>query len=595
MNKNNKLKILAIAPYQSLKNLIKSLANNRNDIHVDVVIADLDDGIIEVQKHSSLNYDIIISRGATAKKIKEHTNIPVVEIPLSMYDILRRLNLLEYSEEQSAIVGFSELTTNATLLCNLIQYDIKIITITKKEEILEQLNTLKKENYTTILCDTSSEIIAQKIGLNPLLVTSGVESIENAFNTAVALYKSFHNYRDENFILKEALKNQIGSNFILDSDKNIVISYSKFGNSTPKIEQYLQKLLENLNENNFTKSFHLIDGDLYSISLNTISTSNLIYYIFSVDSNPVPQSGSKHGIRFSNKLEMHDYYHKSFFSITNSYRDMYSQINAAYSANSPIMILGEKGTGKDQLAAKIYIDSPLSQNPYISINCELINQKHWNYLINNYNSPLCDNDNTIYISNIHVLTPLQRKQLLSLTIDTNLCKRNNVIFSCSTTSVDYNIAPSKDFIDNLLCITLNTRLLREFTEDIPKDCNLYLNKLNIEYSKEIIGIEPKALEILKSYSWPQNYMQLKRILLDLVIATNTPYIKENTVYEILEKEYKQFPVDDKNTYVNFNYNRTLYDMNKDIINKIIDQCKGNQTQAAKQLGISRTTIWRYIN
>lgn len=64
---------------------------------IDIVTADLECGVTEVIKHSSTHhYDAIISRGATAKAIRRNTSIPVVEIPLSVYDILRSIKLTEH-------------------------------------------------------------------------------------------------------------------------------------------------------------------------------------------------------------------------------------------------------------------------------------------------------------------------------------------------------------------------------------------------------------------------------------------------------------------------------------------------------------------
>lgn len=130
---------------------------------IDIVTADLECGVTEVIKHSSTHhYDAIISRGATAKAIRRNTSIPVVEFPLSVYDILRSIKLTEHSSGEIAIVGFSDITSNAKLLCELLQYDIDIFPITRKEEIPPILESLKDKNYNFILCDASTQAIAKK-------------------------------------------------------------------------------------------------------------------------------------------------------------------------------------------------------------------------------------------------------------------------------------------------------------------------------------------------------------------------------------------------------------------------------------------------
>lgn len=301
-----------------------------------------------------------------------------------------------------------------------------------------------------------------------------MESVQSAFNTAVNVYHEFAKLQNENLILLETLKAQSHSNFIFDSSGTLFLSHSNYNEAASQIQQYLSDLVSNLVKESFNKAFHLINDILYSVSLRVINTNIDRYYIFSVESNPVPQNGSKYGVRFSNELEMRNYYYSSFYSLTSGSRSINDQINYINQTTQPIMILGEKGTGKDQIAAKIYIENSLSCKPYISINCELINQKYWNYLINNYNSPLCDNENTIFISNIRGLSPLQRKQLLSLALDTNLCKRNRLILSCSKTLTNSNQDPARDYIDYLPCVTLNLPPLRELTNDLASSKTLFL-------------------------------------------------------------------------------------------------------------------------
>ena len=124
---------------------------------------------------------------------------------------------------------------------------------------------------------------------------------------------------------------------------------------------------------------------------------------------------------------------------------------------------------------------------------------------------------------------------------------------------------------------------------------MYLNALNLNLSKQVIGFEPDAIPLLSSYYWPQNFIQLKRVLMELVMLTNTPYISTESVESILAKESQQFPVQNSNQpSINFNYDKPLSDIIQDVVHVVLSQCNQNQSQAAKKLGISRTTLWRYL-
>lgn len=101
-------------------------------------------------------------------------------------------------------------------------------------------------------------------------------------------------------------------------------------------------------------------------------------------------------------------YSSSFYSLTSSARLMEEKIRLINQNTLPVMILGERGSGKNQLAAKLYLESSMQKYPYITIDCQILNERTWNYVISNYNSPLNDKNNTIFISNIQALSKTSR-------------------------------------------------------------------------------------------------------------------------------------------------------------------------------------------
>ena len=90
-----KIKVLGIAPYEAMKTIMEKLARKRPQMDLDVYVGDLKKGVDIAQKYTQANYDVIISRGGTAEMIGKVTHIPVIEISLSVYDILRAMKLAE--------------------------------------------------------------------------------------------------------------------------------------------------------------------------------------------------------------------------------------------------------------------------------------------------------------------------------------------------------------------------------------------------------------------------------------------------------------------------------------------------------------------
>ena len=89
----HKYRILGIAPYEGMKALMSDVAEEYPQIDLTLFVGDLEQGLEIAHSNFHGNYDVVISRGGTAKMLKENLPLPVVEIPVSMYDLLCVLKL----------------------------------------------------------------------------------------------------------------------------------------------------------------------------------------------------------------------------------------------------------------------------------------------------------------------------------------------------------------------------------------------------------------------------------------------------------------------------------------------------------------------
>lgn len=605
---DKKVRILGIAPYEGMRSIMLKAAEARNDIDLTVYVGDLQEGAEIAKRSFHDNYDIIISRGGTAELIGQITPIPVVEIPLSVYDILRAIKMAENFASRYAIVGFPGIISSAKLLCDMLQYKVETFTIHNSRQVEETLQMLKKRGYRMILCDMIASTTAKRLGLNAILITSGNESISSAFDQAVKLCSSYANVREENRFLREVIRTSSQSTVIFDSQGQIFYSSLPENEENPVI-QALKKDLPSASETPH-KSFKNIDGTLYSITSRLVSFCGDNYPVFQFTDSKVPFATSKYGVQYLNRIDVENSFFNSFFSVTGAIGPLRNTIVQMAQTQHPIMIFGEEGTGKEQAAAAVYNESPLRNNPFITVNFALMNDKSWNFLTNHYNSPFNDNNNTIYLKNLHVLDEERARKLLSIIVDMNLCHRNRLIFSCVCSRSGEIPKTCMEFVNLLTCLTIRLKPLRERTEDIPTLANLYLSNLNVSLAKEILGLTPGAMELLKSFDWPENYTQFKRILSELTVITTSSYITEETLSGLLEMEKKttfrrvgpgaspsgiegESGVSHSSSVI-LDLKRPLDEINQDIIHAVLEETKGNQTAAAKRLGISRTTLWRLL-
>lgn len=591
---NCKIKVLAVAPYEAMKTAIERIAKDRTDVELNALVGDLSYGKDLVLHHISDNYDAIISRGGTARLIEQVTDIPVIDIHLSVYDILRAIKLAENYQKKYAIVGFASITSNAYMLCDLLQYKVDIFTVNSEEEVRTLLSRLKAQGYHMVVCDMISYTEAKSLGLNAILITSGVESIEDALNQAIKISSSQIKKRKENIFLKDVLKNSANYTVVFDEKDTVYLSTWDKQNEK-EVFDILRMELPYVRSLSNHKIFRNIDGTLFSIIGRNLPYYGQKYVVFYFTESKIPITPGKYGIRFSNKKEAQEQFFNSVYSITGIMGELADSIGQISQSPFPVMIMGEAGTGKEQIAHAIYIQSSLQANPLVTIDCSQLSDKGWSYLTNHYNSPLNDNNNTIYFKSIDALEPEQNHQLLSSIIDTNLHHRNRLIFSCNSQKNSLLPPEGQDYVRRLSCLTICLPPLRERVHELPTLTSIYLNSLNVELGKQLIGFESKAMEMLINYDWPQNYTQFKRLTRELAVITDTPYITSNTVANLLDKERSSF-VNSYNNLVDnsINLERPLDEIIIDIVKKALANNQGNQSLTAKQLQISRTTLWRYL-
>ena len=103
---HQKVRVLGIAPYDNMKPLMLNLAQERDDIELTVFVGDLQQGVELAKRNFYNDYDAIVSRGGTAQLLQKELDLPVVEIAVTPFDIMRAMKLAENVSDQYVIVGF---------------------------------------------------------------------------------------------------------------------------------------------------------------------------------------------------------------------------------------------------------------------------------------------------------------------------------------------------------------------------------------------------------------------------------------------------------------------------------------------------------
>lgn len=606
------IKTLIIAPYEGLKDAISGLLYQYPEIDADIYVADLNDAVTLLEEIDDTSYEVIISRGGTAGLLKSHTSVPVVEISISIYDLLRGIKMAESISSNIAIGGFRIFTENAVVICNLLQYSIPVYTISDRREASACIDEIEGRygSDTVILCDQIMHFYAKEKGLRSILITSGNESIKEALVQAISEAKS----RRKDRLLIGCLTRYLDSKgtrlMIYDHEKHCIYS----GEFEEKERNFLEKAIQEVfafkdkvsadhGSNDRSRSWRQQNGDQLSeveyqrytvaegpADLPEDSPSIHVFSLRSYSRPPALQGSALTSYNYSDLLTRKNARINNNISFSQSFRE---QLCEAAGSPYPVILVGEPGTGKEQGALYMYENSPRTDRPLYQIDLKLINEKQLRQLFYHESSPLYDRGSTIYLKNVQDCGQDLLSLICTNVLDPAFYRNNKYIFSIIKKSDSANEEAIQSLSNHSDTIHIYFPALRERMVNFNEYCVLYLNEFNNKLGKQVIGLAPNAMDLMKSYRWPYNLDQLKRVLKELVRKADTPYIKYEDVDNLLQAESHkdhtllagQFGI---NTY------RPLSEINREIISFVVSQENGNQTKAARRLGISRGTIWRML-
>lgn len=580
---------MAIAPYEGLRELIIEIGRNQ-DIEIHVEVGDLEKGVELASSAAEQGYDIIISRGGTAELIQKKVSIPVIEIEVSGYDMLRVLTLVKDYPGKAAIVGFPPISEGAATVCEILEIDISPFVISKEEEVKPTLKQLLEKGYEVIIGDVITVKEAENLGLNGVLITSGKESILKSFQNAKKIHNYFSILRKKLSITEQILQEEKDGIVVFDETFNNVYSNSCFTeklnttfNASVKIEEAVTEVGlkgEYTSLIEYNNEFWKVKGYI----LQGLEISLVLFRLQRVESDKERLS---EGINISSLMNSSPI--KSSFIKSNQMKMIIKSAERYSEKKESIWISGEKGTGKEKLAHYIHFRSSKRSFPLMTINCSLLNAEQWNLLLSEKEGLLSSNDNgTIFLKNIDAIALSTQKELVSYFIKNNLEAR---VIASSRENI-LNLIEGGSFLSDLYYLlaqlTLSLPQLSKRKEDIDHIARIFINEANTRYGKQIAGIRNEAMEELENYNWPGNITQLKQVINETVLIANGPFIEKEDMNYILKIKLEETEM------AQLDLKGTLEEIEQRIIRRVWVEEGMNQTKTAERLGINRTTLWRKL-
>jgi len=554
-----KINVHIIAPYEAMLSIIKECTPLFPEMNISTSVGELQAGAdIALSKESQT--DIFISRSTTAKLIKEAVKIPVIDMNITGYDMMRSLSLATNLSEKSALISFPHIIGFAQSIIEIMELPIPVFEVKHIDEVAPLIVDLKNQGYKQIIGDINISKTSEIYGLKGFLIHASKQTIIQALEQAKELYHYTNKVNIPNEIFEKIVQRKYKNIVLLDNENNIVYEYFSTLELTQQIKDQLDILNTEINSKRVkaTKKYALEDV-IIEINGHFIPKSCYKLFIFHKHEQLLNQEGlTVHTENLYQPLIAHS--KKAQFTL--------QQIKAVYQNNEPILLIGEKGTGKDFIST--YIHFQYEEGLLLTINLE-------KYDVQKLEEIPLKHVRTIKFKNLSLVKENHEKISAFINKCINLKIHVFILLENSNQFERYSC-----MISNI--VELPTLMDRK--EDICAFVHYFLSTFHEKYGTIAVKIKEESLSSLSETIYPFNIDDLRFIIKQIVLNENNLVIQHETVEKVLNVE--------KLTLKALSLKGTLKDIEKEIIELVLKEENFNQSKTAERLGINRATLWRKL-
>lgn len=279
--------------------------------------------------------------------------------------------------------------------------------------------------------------------------------------------------------------------------------------------------------------------------------------------------------------------------------------------DAPVLIHGPSGTGKELVARAIHEESPRQDKPFIKVNCAALNENLLESELFGHEKGAytgadrtrigrfeAAHEGTIFLDEIGDIPPATQVKLLRVLEEKEIERVGDHkpisvdvrIISATNKDLDALIAQEtfrEDLYFRINVFPLNCPSLCERIEDIPVIVQNFIENNRSKGGKQIAGLTPEAMEALLSYSWPGNVRELRNTVEYAFVLCSGKWIGREHLPPKITANGKR---------PSANHHQSSASWEEERI-KLIDTLRrvgGNQSEAARLIGVSRVTIWKRI-
>jgi len=613
--------IILIAPDPETVQLAEKL-----DLHnrqVATIFARLQQGVAAAQAAVSAGAKVLISRGVTFHMILNAIpDTPVIEIPYTGYDILRARLAADTRHQPLALAADRQVTAGLASIETILHLPPSILVNFENDADIETA-VIKAKNLGAATLIGSRAVVetAQQHDLAGVTLDSGQEGLEQAVLLA-AQHRSKQRSQEKAARQLETIINSInygvlaidhtGAVTTLNMEAARIFNLAKDGWSATE-STFTQKLREcMISRQRQTGMVEHIGRDLdIAVSFQPVIVSGEVAGAVAtfqpIDHLRELEQQTRQELSWRGRVAR-----TSFLDIesrTPSMQQVIEEAKRFAGYDSTVLILGETGVGKEYFAQAIHQASSRRSGPFVAVNCaaiaeNILESELFGYVEGAFTGAKKGGKTglfeqahrgTIFLDEIgemsdslqaRLLRVLQEHQVYRVGDDRVIPVDIRVI-AATNRNLRSMMAEQKfraDLYYRLAVLTVTIPPLRDRKADIPLFVRSFIASLNQKFQTAVQYVAPDGMTLLTQYDWPGNIRELHNMIERLVVLAAAPVITSNDVWTCLKQllpDIVPHPCELKN-------------FETAAILEALDKTGGNKQQAAKLLGMGRSTLWRKL-
>ncbi len=277
--------------------------------------------------------------------------------------------------------------------------------------------------------------------------------------------------------------------------------------------------------------------------------------------------------------------------------------------DSPVLLTGASGTGKELVARLLHRESSRAGGPFVAVNCggipeQLLESEFFGFVRGAFTGADRDkpglfeaaDGGTLFLDEVADLPGSLQVKLLRVLQEgefrrlgsTDIRKASVRIISATNTDLEAAVEAGSfrdDLYYRLAVVPIHLPQLRTRREEIPELALHLLRRHSLRLGVEVEGIHPQAMEVLLRYSWPGNIRELENVLERALVMSEGPLITMEDLPEAVRRPGPDTPGIQADTD-DLSVKRHGARLEKHLIQLALDRTGGNKTQAAELLELS---------